>query len=197
MKMRTCVSLLLAALLVASCEHFDEPAGSARVSRIQRPGAAKKPDPYPFSNQKQPAVSTSPAPTTSVPVPEPLPQPEETAARVQPPAPKPAPAVKDEAPYPFASQKQPLVADKPLPEAAPAAPAPAVTTPAPEVKKPEPKKPEPRPVVSQQQPSYSGAAQRSSGRARLPIAPPTAGRQKKYNYPLMPGQNRGLKARMY
>ncbi len=113
-------------------------------------------------------------------------------SRLHSPAPAPRPEVK-----PVITQQQPEatrpVPPTPAPVAAPLPPAPepVVAAPAP---KPEVKKPEPRPIVSQQQPqprrtatpSGYSAPSRASG---LPLAP-------KRNYPLMPGQNRGLKARV-
>ncbi len=61
--------------------------------------------------------------------------------------------------------------------------------------KPEVKQEETRPVVSQQQPELKPVPRNAS---RLPIAPPRASsqtQQQKPSYPVMPGQNRGLKAR--
>ncbi len=235
MKLRTCAALLLTFFTLTACENFDETAGTARVTRIQRPKKAA-PEPYPFGpRQQQPAVSTKPVPAAP-PLAKPLPKPEPLVVKAAEPAPKPTENKPDA--YPFgATQQQPAASTKPipaettvakpLPEQAPVikAPEPAPkpenrkpeaypfgstqlqptvsSEPVPaaaEVAKPEPaskpivKEPETHPVISQQQPTYSSSARKS----RLPIAPPTAdGRAKKRLYPLMPGQNRGLKVHMY
>ncbi len=171
MKLRTYTPLCLAALAFVSCEEYDVPAGTARITRLHAPAPTvvtpvapkpemKAPAPMPevkpepparkhVAAQQQPAAVTKPVPTTPAPVAAPLPEQPKVVVK----APAPKPEVKAPAP----------------------APKPQVT----------------KPIVSQQQPEPSATY---SNRPRLPIAPPSA---QKRDYPLMPGQNRGLKSRAY
>ncbi len=175
------------------------------------PAPEPEPEPQPVAAQQQPAAATAPV-VVSEPIPEPLPPAEETPAPAEPqpvvaqnqpvvaeaapqrsePEPEPKsvvsqqqpkvtpPAPKPE-PKPVVSQQQPVV-NRPV--AAPA-PKPAVYVP-----------PTPRTVshaASQQQPTHYN-------NSRLPIANPNWAtpqnhRKATRDYPLMPGQNRGLKAR--
>ncbi len=183
--------------------------------------AVKKPETSSVVAQNQP-VSSSPVPEKPAPIAKPLPETAEPELKKVVPEVKPAasrPEIK--APEPEAraattprrkwsfrnlfSRKQPQAAPiSPLPESTNAdGPIPSellVTAPAPAANKPESalpvsevRKPVANAVVSQKQPELKPVP---SGASRLPIAPPRAGSQpRKSSYPVMPGQNRGLKAR--
>ncbi len=208
--MKTYIPLFLAAsLTLVSCETRDQIAGHARVSRINTP----TPAPVIVEQPVAPVAAPVPAPLPAVEEPAPAPQP--LVAQKQPtppvtdvPAPTPAPE-----PKPIVSQQQPAVAAAP---AAPAAAATVYTAPKPAAhiasqQQPTYTRPQPRShVASQQQPQAYTRPQPSTHAAsqqqptysnsRLPIANPrwsTPQNRKpaRRDYPLMPGQNRGLKSR--
>ena len=188
--------LLTAGLVLCSCtEPGDVVTGYARIVTKSSPVAPPVVQPAPAPVQAAPVATVRPAPSAPVkeqfvieaPViqPEPIAQPAPAPVATQPTIiTKPAPAAVAAAPAPVVyppvvSQQQPVVTT-PAP-----APAPAATQkPVAQVTHPVYSAP-----VSQQQPVLSTPPARVDWNSPRQVAP------KKRDYPIMPGQNRGLRNR--